>query len=72
MAVPVALGEVGIRLAWRRGMNGVKRLKKFRSELKRIGPNKFKWEMRLRVNVHAHNFKSGTAISDGHAPGATK
>src|SRR5208282_1891311 len=70
VAVLVSLGQIGISLTRRRGVNGVKRFKKLHVELQGIGLNEFKRKVWLWGNVHADNFKSSPAVSDGNPTGA--
>ncbi len=61
-----------IRLARWRGVNRIKRLDKIHVELECVGLDKFKWKVRLRVNVHTNNFKSCSAVSDCNTARAAK
>jgi hypothetical protein len=72
MAIPIALGEIGIRLAWRRGVYGVKRSEKVNRKPHCVGVDKFKREVWLRGNIHADNFKSSAVVPNRNTPGTAK
>ena len=64
--------EIGIRLAWRRCVNGVKRSNELRVECKRVSLNELKRIMRLRINIHADNLESCSAVTDTRTASATE
>jgi hypothetical protein len=51
---------------------GVKRFKKLQWEGESVGLNKFKREVGLQINIHAHDFKASPVVSNRNAPGAAK
>jgi hypothetical protein len=51
---------------------GIKGFKKIQREREGIGLDEFKREMWLRVNIHANDFKSGTAVTNSNATSAAK
>jgi hypothetical protein len=70
--VSVSLGKVGIRLAWRRGMDGVKRSHELKVEFQRVGLDEGKRIVRLRLIVHADDLKARSTVSDASAPSAAE
>src|SRR5579863_6903 len=70
--ITVSFGEIRISLTGRRGMNGIKRIKKRRVELQRVGLKEFKRKMRLRHYINANNFKASPTVSDRDSASATK
>jgi hypothetical protein len=72
VAVAVTFGEIGIRLAGRRGVDCIKRGDKLRIELERVTLDKPERKVTLRLVVHANNFKSSPAVSNSRAASAAE
>ena len=72
MPVSVSFSQIGVRLAWRRCMNCVKRRDELRIQRKRISLNEPQRIMRLGINIHPDNFKSRSGVTDASAAGAAK
>ena len=67
MRVPVSLRQIGIRLTWRRCVNGVKRYDERWVERKRISLNERQRVMRLGINIYPDNLESCPAVADARA-----
>jgi len=72
MCIPVPFGEVGISLAWLRGVNGVKRRDEPRVEGQSISLNEPEWIMRLWINIHANNLESRFAVTNTSSASTTE
>ena len=72
MPVPISLGQVGIRLAGRRRMDSVKRSHKLRIKFQRVGLDKRKRVIGLRLVVHADNLKARPTVPDASAASAAE
>src|SRR5580658_2439386 len=70
--IAIAFGEVGIRLARRRRMNGIERRDEFAIERERIGLDKSKRIVRLRRDIDAHHLEPRSMISDACTSRAAK
>ena len=72
MRIPVSFGQVGIRLTWRRCMNGVKRCDELRVERKRISLNKRERIMRLGIDIYPDDVESRSAVTNARATGTAE
>lgn len=72
VGITVSFRQIGIGLAWWRGVNRVERRDKRWIERKRIGLNEAERISGLRAQIDADDLKSGSAVPGSGSAGAAK
>ena len=70
--IPVSFSKVGICLTRRGSVKSIEQREEFRVERQGVGLNERKRIVRLRLNVHAYNLKSGATVADACAARAAE